>query len=224
MGKTRWIPVAILLAAGPFLFGLPADPAQDTTAKAQSKTKAKGKTSTPEPTVSSATLGPGTWVGLVKDSPPSNEQLVLAYHPQFTQGLPATGTAQPPAQSKNPKAAAAAQAKQKAAALQKLKGDWKMVRFGLNESVPFRFFVLPEAFDDKGEILKPTAEQRDQLKKGGIPGKAQQLRPGMVVRVHQVQDGKRMLVDKVDVLKEVPLDLPGLNEKPKAAKAPSKKN
>ena len=52
-----------------------------------------------------------------------------------------------------------------------------------------RFFVLPEAFDDKGEILKPTQEQLDQIKKGGIAGKASQLRPGMVVRVSQVQDG-----------------------------------
>ncbi|MFM8933533.1 MAG: hypothetical protein ACKOS8_16830 [Gemmataceae bacterium] len=223
MAKIRWVPVAILLATGPFLFGLQANPFQNTTAQNKAKTSAKGKSSTPDPVVSSATLGPGTWVGLVKDSPTSNEQMVLAYHPQMTQGLPIS-PAQPPAQAKTPKAAAAALAKQKAAALQKLKGDWKMVRFDLTDSVPFRFFVLPEAFDDKGEILKPTAEQQDQLKKGGIPGKPQQLRPGMVVRVNQVQDGKRMLVDKVDVLKEVPLDLPGLNEKPKAGKALPKKN
>ena len=86
-----------------------------------------------------------------------------------------------------------------------------------------RFFVLPEAFDDKGEILKPTQEQLDQIKKGGIAGKASQLRPGMVVRVSQVQDGARMVVDKVDVLREVSLNLPGLNEKSKTPQpAPSK--
>lgn len=223
MVTNRWIPVAILLAAGPLLLCLQAEPLQTPT-QTKSKASAKGKTTAVDTSVPGSTLGPGTWLGLIKDSPPSETQMIMAYHPQFTQGLPAPGLNQPAPNSKNAKTAAAALAKQKAAALQKLKADWKMVRFDLTESVPLHFFVLPEAFDEKGEILKPTTEQQDQLKKGGIPGKVQQLRPGMVVRVHQVQDGKRLLVDKVDVLREVPLDLPGLNEKPKATKAPAKKN
>ena len=187
----------------------------------KAKDKAKAKSAQNDNTVSSSMLGSGNWVCLVKDLP-SGDQFILAYHPQLTQGLPAPSS-NPPALTGNTAKAKAALIKQRTEQMKKLKSDWKMVRFDLPETVPMRFFVLPEAFDDKGEILKPTQEQLDQIKKGGIAGKASQLRPGMVVRVSQVQDGARMVVDKVDVLREVSLNLPGLNEKSKTPQpAPSK--
>lgn len=196
-------------------------PQGPTQTKPKSKPKARENgTDTIEP---GSSLGPGTWTGLIKDSPPSDTQMIMVYHPQLSQGLPAPGLDQPAPRSKNAKAAAAAQARQRNEALLKLKGAWKSFRFDLTESVPLRFFVLPDPFDDKGEILKPTAGQLDQLKKAGIPGKVNQLRPGMVVRVHQVQDGNRMIVDKVDVLREVELNLPGLNVRKPAPKSQQKK-
>jgi hypothetical protein len=198
-------------------------PAPQGPTQTKSKSKPKAKETATDTIEQGSALGPGTWTGLIKDSPPSDIQMIMAYHPQLTQGLPVPGLNQPAPKAKNAKAAAAAQARQRNEALQKLKDGWKSFRFDLTESVPLRFLVLPDPFDDKGEILKPTPEQLDQLKKGGIPGRVNQLRPGMVVRVHQVQDGTRMIVDKVDVLREVELNLPGLNDRKAAPKAQPKK-
>lgn len=188
------------------------------------KEKPKAKVSKTDPTTPGSSLGPGTWIGLIKD-PPSDNTLILAYHPQYTQGLPAPGGNSPPPSGNTPKARAAAAAKQKAALAQKLKDDWKMLRFDIAEDTPVRYFILPDAFDDKGEILKPTQAQLDQAKKGGITGKLSQMRPGMVVRVSQVKDASTLKVDKLEVLKEVELNLPGLNGPKATPKAqPKAKN
>ena len=177
----------------------------------KAKQKGKQKASTPEPTTPGSSLGPGAWLGLVKD-PPTTEQLVLAYHPQLTQGLPS------PEGSLPTPTKAAGVAKQKARLAQQLKEGWKLMRFSVPEATPIRFSVLPEAFDDKGEILKPTTAQAQQMKQGGIPGKMAQMRPGMLVRVTQTKSGQGLAVDKVEVLRE--MELPGLNGK--ASKTPPK--
>ena len=44
---------------------------------------------------------------------------------------------------------------------------------------------MPEAFDDKGEIVKPTADQLQKLRSSGLPGKLEQIRTGMVLRLTQ---------------------------------------
>lgn len=231
MGGFRLLLVLLMAAtlAGFSALGTAA-PADDTTpkspdnTKAKAKAKAKDKSSKTDNTTPGSSLGPGSWIGLIKD-PPSENTLLLAYHPQYTQGLPAPAAKTVPVRGKTAKARASAAAKQKAALEKDLKDDWKTLRFDIAENTPVRYFILPEAFDDKGEILKPTQAQIDQVKKGGISGKLSQMRPGMVVRVHQVKDGSTLKVDKLEVLKEVELNLPGLNGPKGAAKSqPKTKN
>ena len=81
---------------------------------------------------------------------------------------------------------------------------------------PVVFRVLPEAFDDKGDIIKPTAEQLQKLRSGGLPGKLEQVRTGMVLRLSQSGDK----VNRVEVISEV--DQP-LSKQAKTPATPKKK-
>ena len=70
--------------------------------------------------------------------------------------------------------------------------------FTVDDKAKILFHVLPEAFDDKGEIMRPTADQLQKMRSGGLPGKLDQIRAGMVVRVTQASQK----VTRVEVMGE----------------------
>ena len=126
------------------------------------------------------TLGNGTFTGMVKD-PPSDGRLMIRQIP-----APPVAAVQPKVKGKS----GAAPGNQKVDATQ--------YAFTVDDKAKILFHVLPEAFDDKGEIMRPTADQLQKMRSGGLPGKLDQIRAGMVVRVTQASQK----VTRVEVMGE----------------------
>ena len=143
------------------------------------------------------TLGNGTFTGMVKD-PPSDGRLMIRQIP-----APPVAAVQPKLKGKS----GAAQGNQKVDATQ--------YAFTVDDKAKILFHVLPEAFDDKGEIMRPTAEQLQKMRSGGLPGKLYQIRAGMVVRVTQASQK----VTRVEVMGEADQPLSKQTKTP----APKKK-
>jgi hypothetical protein len=147
--------------------------------------------------VEGKTLGNGTFTGMVKD-PPSDGRLMIRQIP-----APPVAAVQPKVKGKS----GAAQGYQKVDATQ--------YAFTVDDKAKILFHVLPEAFDDKGEIMRPTAEQLQKMRSGGLPGKLDQIRAGMVVRVTQASQK----VTRVEVMGEADQPLSKQTKTP----APKKK-
>ncbi len=130
--------------------------------------------------VEGKTLGNGTFTGMVKD-PPSDGRLMIRQIP-----APPVAAVQPKVKGKG----GAAPGNQKVDATQ--------YAFTVDDKAKILFHVLPEAFDDKGEIMRPTADQLQKMRSGGLPGKLDQIRAGMVVRVTQASQK----VTRVEVMGE----------------------
>lgn len=143
------------------------------------------------------TLGNGTFTGMVKD-PPSDGRFMIRQIP-----APPVAAVQPKVKGKS----GAAQGNQKVDATQ--------YAFTVDDKAKILFHVLPEAFDDKGEIMRPTAEQLQKMRSGGLPGKLDQIRAGMVVRVTQASQK----VTRVEVMGEADQPLSKQTKTP----APKKK-
>jgi len=147
--------------------------------------------------VEGKTLGNGTFTGMVKD-PPSDGRLMIRQIP-----APPVAAVQPKVKGKS----GAAQGNQKVDATQ--------YAFTVDDKAKILFHVLPEAFDDKGEIMRPTADQFQKMRSGGLPGKLDQIRAGMVVRVTQASQK----VTRVEVMGEADQPLSKQTKTP----APKKK-
>jgi hypothetical protein len=147
--------------------------------------------------VEGKTLGNGTFTGMVKD-PPSDGRFMIRQIP-----APPVAAVQPKVKGKS----GAAQGNQKVDATQ--------YAFTVDDKAKILFHVLPEAFDDKGEIMRPTAEQLQKMRSGGLPGKLDQIRAGMVVRVTQASQK----VTRVEVMGEADQPLSKQTKTP----APKKK-
>jgi hypothetical protein len=147
--------------------------------------------------VEGKTLGNGTFTGMVKD-PPSDGRFMIRQIP-----APPVAAVQPKVKGKS----GAAQGNQKVDATQ--------YAFTVDEKAKILFHVLPEAFDDKGEIMRPTADQLQKMRSGGLPGKLDQIRAGMVVRVTQASQK----VTRVEVMGEADQPLSKQTKTP----APKKK-
>jgi hypothetical protein len=147
--------------------------------------------------VEGKTLGNGTFTGMVKD-PPSDGRLMIRQIP-----APPVAAVQPKLKGKS----GAAQGNQKVDATQ--------YAFTVDDKAKILFHVLPEAFDDKGEIMRPTADQLQKMRSGGLPGKLDQIRAGMVVRVTQASQK----VTRVEVMGEADQPLSKQTKTP----APKKK-
>jgi len=143
------------------------------------------------------TLGNGTFTGMVKD-PPSDGRFMIRQIP-----APPVAAVQPKVKGKS----GAAPGNQKVDATQ--------YAFTVDDKAKILFHVLPEAFDDKGEIMRPTAEQLQKMRSGGLPGKLDQIRAGMVVRVTQASQK----VTRVEVMGEADQPLSKQTKTP----APKKK-
>jgi len=161
------------------------------------KKNAKGTTA---PTVEGKSLGNGVFTGVVKDPPEGNRVVIRQ--------IPAPKAIQP--------VAPAAKGKGKTPAAAQAKSDPTEYAFTVSTGAPVVFRVMPEAFDDKGEIVKPTAEQLQKLRSTGLPGKLEQIRTGMVLRLTQA--GEK--VNRVEVISEV--DQP-LTKQAKTPATPKKK-
>lgn len=160
---------------------------------------AKKKNAKVAPTVEGKSLGNGVFTGVVKDPPDGNRVVIRQ--------IPSVKAPQPmPMPKGKVKGAAAAQGK----------ADPTEYAFTVAAGAPVVFRVLPEAFDDKGDIVKPTAEQLQKLRSGGLPGKLEQVRTGMVLRLSQSGDK----VNRVEVISEV--DQP-LSKQAKTPATPKKK-
>lgn len=161
--------------------------------------KKKNAKGTGAPTVEGKSLGNGVFTGVVKDPPDGNRVVIRQ--------LPAPKSPQPVPMAKGKvKAPAAAQAK----------SDPTEYAFTVATGAPVVFRVMPEAFNDKGEIVKPSADQLQKLRSTGLPGKLEQVRTGMVLRLTQA--GEK--VNRVEVISEV--DQP-LSKQGKTPAAPKKK-
>lgn len=147
--------------------------------------------------VEGKTLGNGTFTGMVKD-PPSDGRFMIRQIP-----APPVAAVQPKVKGKS----GAAQGNQKVDATQ--------YAFTVDDKAKILFHVLPEAFDDKGEIMRPTADQLQKMRSGGLPGKLDQIRAGMVVRVTQASQK----VTRVEVMGEADQPLSKQTKTP----APKKK-
>ena len=147
--------------------------------------------------VEGKTLGNGTFTGMVKD-PPSDGRFMIRQIP-----APPVAAVQPKVKGKS----GAAQGNQKVDATQ--------YAFTVDDKAKILFHVLPEAFDDKGEIMRPTAEQLQKMRSGGLSGKLEQIRAGMVVRVTQASQK----VTRVEVMGEADQPLSKQTKTP----APKKK-
>ncbi len=79
--------------------------------------------------------------------------------------------------------------------------------FFLGEKTPIRFKILAQPYDDKGNIVQPTKEVIRKLKGPGIEGKWDQIRPGHLVRVEQINKNGSIQVKMVTVLGETPLPI-----------------
>lgn len=156
-------------------------------------------------TVEGKTLGSGVFVGVVKD-PPEGNRVVIRQLPQ----------ARAPQPAPMPQGKGRGKGQGKAPGQAQGKADPKEYAFTVGTGAPVVFRVLPDAFDEKGEIMRPTADQLQKLKSGGIPGKLEQVRTGMVLRLTQAGDR----VNRVEVLSEV--DQP-LSKQGKGPMAPKKK-
>lgn len=152
-------------------------------------------------TVEGKTLGNGVFTGVVKD-PPEGDRVVIRQ-------LPGPAAPQPASTGRG-------KGKGKAAAGGMARSNPMEYAFTVGTGASVVFRVLPEAFNDKGEIMRPTPDQLQKLKSGGIPGKLEQVRTGMVLRLTQA-GGK---VNRVEVLSEV--DQP-LSKQGKGPMAPKKK-
>lgn len=147
--------------------------------------------------VEGKTLGNGTFTGMVKD-PPSDGRFMIRQIP-----APPVAAVQPKVKGKS----GAAPGNQKVDATQ--------YAFTVDDKAKILFHVLPEAFDDKGEIMRPTADQLQKMRSGGLPGKLDQIRAGMVVRVTQASQK----VTRVEVMGEADQPLSKQTKTP----APKKK-
>lgn len=130
--------------------------------------------------VEGKTLGNGSFTGMVKD-PPSDGRLMIRQIPA------------PPVAAVQPKVKAKI-----GGAIGNQKVDATQYAFTVDDKAKILFHVLPEAFDDKGEIMRPTADQLQKMRSGGLPGKLDQIRAGMVVRVTQASQK----VTRVEVMGE----------------------
>jgi hypothetical protein len=152
------------------------------------------------PTVEGKSLGNGVFTGVVKDPPEGNRVVIRQ--------IPTPKSVQP--------APVVAKGKGKAPATGQAKSDPTEFAFTVATGAPVVFRVMPEAFDDKGEIVKPTADQLQRLRSSGLPGKLEQIRTGMVLRLTQA--GEK--VNRVEVISEV--DQP-LSKQAKTPATPKKK-
>jgi len=132
------------------------------------------------PVLEGKTLGNGIFNGMVKD-PPSDGRFIFRQIP----AQPVTAV-QPKVKGKS------------AVAPGNPKVDATQYAFTVDDKAKILFHVLPEAFDDKGEIMRPTADQLQKMRSGGLPGKLDQIRAGMVVRVTQASQK----VTRVEVMGE----------------------
>lgn len=162
---------------------------------------AKKKNAKVAPTVEGKSLGNGVFTGVVKD-PPEGNRVVIRQIPSV--------------KAPQPMPAPMPKGKGKAPADAKGKSDPTEYAFTVATGAPVVFRVLPEAFDDKGDIIKPTPEQLQKLRSGGLPGKLEQVRTGMVLRLTQ----KGETVNRVEVISEV--DQP-LSKQAKTPATPKKK-
>lgn len=195
---------------------------QTQTGQAKGKNKADLKKET-SPPVSGASLGPGSFEGLAKDAPVGN-RLVLMDPPLTTTQLPpAPNTKGLNAQQK--KAIQAARQKAQAQLKELMAKPRREVEFQVPDSVPVRFLVFPEPFDDKGNLIKPTPEEKDKMRGPdktlpGYTGRLDQIKQGQPIRIEQTGGAKSASVKMVIVLGEANSPLPAAKEtsKPKGKK------
>ena len=179
-------------------------------AKAQ---KSVNKKSTSSPSVTSqkgADLGAGVFGGIAADMPQGGRLVLRDPPPPKLEDF----------NKINPKNLTAAQkqavqkAKEQAIALQK--APRKEIEFVVGDGVAIRFKVLPQPYDDKGNIVVPTREEKEKLKGTGIEGKLDQIRSGHIVRVEQTGEKGYAKVKSVTVVGEA--NLPNEPVKPTPAK------
>ena len=179
-------------------------------AKAQ---KSVNKKSTSSPSVTSqkgSDLGAGGFGGIAADMPQAGRLVLRDLPPPKVEDF----------NKINPKNLTAAQkqavqkAKEQAIALQK--APRKEIEFVVSDSVAIRFKVLPQPYDDKGNIVFPTREEKDKLKGTGIEGKLDQIRSGHIVRVEQTGEKGYAKVKSVTIVGEA--NLPNEPVKPTPAK------
>lgn len=75
----------------------------------------------------------------------------------------------------------------------------------VGEKVPIRFKVLAQPYDDKGNIVVPGKEMKEKLKGPGMEGTLEQIRPGHLVRVEQINEKGAVKVKLVTVFGEMAL-------------------
>jgi hypothetical protein len=173
-------------------------PAQDQ-AKAQKAAPKKTAASSVFTAQKGVDLGAGVFAGIAADMPQGG-RLILRDPP----------APKPEDFSKiNPKKLTPAQkqilqkAREQAIALQKM--PRKETEFVVGDSVPIHFKVLPQPYDDKGNIITPTREEKEKLKGAGIDGKLEQIRSGHIVRVEQTGEKGYAKVKSVTVVGEANL-------------------
>ena len=179
-------------------------------AKAQ---KSVNKKSTSSPSVTSqkgSDLGAGVFAGIAADMPQGGRLVLRDPPPPKLEDF----------NKINPKNLTAAQkqavqkAKEQAIALQK--APRKEIEFVVGDGVAIRFKVLPQPYDDKGNIVVPTREEKEKLKGTGIEGKLDQIRSGHIVRVEQTGEKGYAKVKSVTIVGEA--NLPNEPVKPTPAK------
>ncbi len=165
--------------------------------------KKKAATKDLPPLIAGSTLGAGTFLGLAVDTPMSGRLLLV--------DPPVAASAPPPAAST--KGLTAAQRKAVQAARQKALAQFKeqknkprnQYEFQVPEDAVIRFIPLPEPYDDKGNIVKPSKEELEKMRGSnknlpGFSGRLDQIKAGQIIRVDQTSDGKTATVKMVVVV------------------------
>lgn len=200
----RWIRLSTLTAflGTVYLSSVPLSEGAALQDKAKKNLAAKKETPM---TIAGSTLGAGSFVGLAVDTPSGNRLTLIDPPPPTAASLPPANTAGLNAAQK--KALQAARQKALAQIKEQANKPRRQVEFQIPEETPVRFMVLPEPFDEKGNLIKPTKAETDKLRGSdkslpGFTGKLDQIRQGQVVRVDQKGDSKKGEVKMVVVLGE----------------------
>jgi hypothetical protein len=198
--------LSMMVLLGVMVLGVPA---QDQ-AKAQKAAPKKAAASPPVTAQKGVDLGAGVFGGIAADMPQGGRLVLRDPPPPKVEDF----------NKINPKNLTVAQkqavqkAKEQAIALQK--APRKEIEFVVSDSVTIRFKVLPQPYDDKGNIVVPTREEKEKLKGTGIEGKLDQIRSGHIVRVEQTGEKGYAKVKSVTIVGEA--NLPNEPVKPTQAK------
>ncbi len=184
-----WLLVGLMMGVG--IMALPAQ----NPAKGQAK---KGD-SPPDTSTKGSTLGAGVYTGVIENAPRDGRLILCDIPPPKVDALNKVDT------SRFTKAQKAMLQKAKTVAQAQKNTTRKELEFLVGEKVPIRFKVLAQPYDDKGNIVVPGKEMKEKLKGPGIEGTLDQIRPGHLVRVEQINEKGAVKVKLVTVLGEMAL-------------------